>query len=82
MRLVIKTILTIALGFIVFTFAVAILATLGFVTIYILEHLLFLERIAPIIVGLCFVVVCWQLGRDTQEDIKGIKERLRKKGDK
>lgn len=72
MKTMLKIMLEIALGFVVFSFVCFILGLFAFFVVDFFENIPFIDTFVMSIIGLMFVVVCWSMGTDLLKTIKSM----------
>lgn len=79
MKLILKTLLTFVVGFIMFVIIITLLGMLAYTLTGIINSLPSIDAILTWIMIVSFVVVCWRIGDDT---VKGVKSKLNRKDEK
>ena len=72
---IVKIVLEIALGFVVFSFVCLMLALLGYFAVDFIESVSLNDTLVMSIVGLLFIIACWEMGSDV---LRAIKSRFKK----
>lgn len=72
MKTMLKIMLEIALGFVVFSFVCFILGLFTFFVVDFFENIPFVDILVMSIMGLMFVIVCWSMGADLLKTIKSM----------
>ena len=72
---IVKIVLEIALGFVVFSFVCLMLALLGYFAVDFIESVSLNDTLVMSIGGLLFIIACWKMGSDV---LQAIKSRFKK----
>lgn len=72
MKTMLKIMLEIALGFVVFSFVCFILGLFAFFVVVFFENIPFIDTLVMSILGLMFAIVCWSMGANLLKTIKSM----------